>query len=184
MAQLLAWSNKFIHVYGQRFVGLEDPGSATYIEYAVPDPEAPYPQDYVIDQNGIVRYWSWEYDPLEIITTIDGLLGTTVSVGGAADGRPVAAGSRFFLVPPTPNPGKRGSEVSFRLFDGGAMNLAVYDLAGRAVKTLVDEKRPAGDYIVRWDGRDNGGRAVASGVYFLVLESGGERQSRRAVLLR
>lgn len=44
----------------------------------MPVPEAPYPQDYIIDQNGIVRYWSDEYDPQKIIKTIDDLLNTNL----------------------------------------------------------------------------------------------------------
>jgi hypothetical protein len=58
-----------------RFVGLQDVSDLVYQNYRVPDPEAPYPQDYVIDQDGIVRHWSWEYDPGEVTATIDDLLG-------------------------------------------------------------------------------------------------------------
>jgi len=182
ITRLLTWSSDFINIYGQRFIGLEDPGNLTYVDYGVPDPEAPYPMDFIIDQNGIVRYWSWEYDPQEIISTIDGLLAT--SVGSPAGRPPVSAGRGVYLVPPTPNPTKRGSNVSFRLFAEGAASLGVYDLAGREVRTLIQENRPAGDYTAFWDGRDEGGRPVASGVYFMVLEANGDRQSRRAVLLR
>ena len=67
--------DQFRDVYGMRPVGLEDNMSSVYGAYRVPDPEAPYPQDYVIDQNGIVRYWSWESDPQEVMRVIDRLLG-------------------------------------------------------------------------------------------------------------
>ena len=70
----------FIEVFGCRFPGLHDPGSQQYQIYRVPNPEAPYPQDYIIDQEGKVAFWSEEYDPQEIISVIDRLLGPLNSI--------------------------------------------------------------------------------------------------------
>lgn len=67
----------FINVFGCRFPGLYDQGNIVYQNYRVPHPEAPYPQDYIIDQEGNVAYWSDEYDPCEIIRVIDRLIGGT-----------------------------------------------------------------------------------------------------------
>jgi len=166
-----------------RFTGLEDGTGATYGAYGVPDPEAPYPRDYVIDQNGIVRHWSWEYDPQELIETIDGLLASTaVEEGGSSP--PVVARSRLWLAPPAPHPIRPGSEVRYRLAEPEAITLSVYDPAGRLVRTLFDGAARAGEQVLVWDGRDRNGRPVSSGVYFLVLASEKERQTRRAVILR
>ena len=71
---------EFVNVFGNRFPGLHDPGSQLYNIYRVPNPEAPYPQDYIIDQEGRIAYWSDEYDPKEIIRVIDGLLGYTEEI--------------------------------------------------------------------------------------------------------
>ena len=60
-----------------RFPGLLDPSSATYNRWRVPNPTAPYPQDYIVDQQGIVRYWNDAYDPQGVIQTIDRLLATS-----------------------------------------------------------------------------------------------------------
>jgi hypothetical protein len=65
---------EFVNIFGCRFPGLYDPGSSQYNVYRVPHPEAPYPQDYVIDQEGRVAYWSIEYEPQEIMQVIDRLL--------------------------------------------------------------------------------------------------------------
>jgi hypothetical protein len=73
---------KFRDVFGMRFLALEDVGNSVYYAYRVPDAAAPYPQDYVIDQDGIVRYWSWEYDPQVIIALIDSLLDRASVEGG------------------------------------------------------------------------------------------------------
>ncbi|MBK9777869.1 MAG: hypothetical protein IPP62_16190 [bacterium] len=64
------------------------------------------------------------------------------------------------------------------------MHLAVFDLAGRLVRTLVDGDRPAGADGVMWDGCDASGRGLASGTYFARLEAGGERAVTRMSLVR
>ena len=64
------------------------------------------------------------------------------------------------------------------------MRLDVYDVKGALVRTLLDERREAGRYEVTWDGRDDGGRRVASGVYLYRLEAGGKEESRRMVLVK
>jgi flagellar hook assembly protein FlgD len=51
------------------------------------------------------------------------------------------------------------------------VSLKVYNLLGQKIKTLVDVHRPAGSYIVTWDGRDDRGREVSSGVYFYQLQT-------------
>jgi flagellar hook assembly protein FlgD len=60
----------------------------------------------------------------------------------------------------------------------------VYSPAGRLVKTLVDTRLPAGEHFVPWDGRDERGNRVASGVYFVFAEAGADRASRKVVLLK
>jgi len=73
--------SEFRDVFGMRFVGLVD-SSGVYQAYRVPNPQAPYPQDYVIDQQGIVRYWSDQFDPQVVIRVIDRLLGPGVETSG------------------------------------------------------------------------------------------------------
>lgn len=63
------------------------------------------------------------------------------------------------------------------------MRLLVVDVAGREVAHLVDRTLPAGAHEVTWDGRTAGGTRAPSGVYLVVLEAGGVRLTRQAVLL-
>ncbi len=67
---------------------------------------------------------------------------------------------------------------------GGHTTLAIYDVHGRRVRTLVNEYQPAGVHTVVWDGRDNAGMKVASGVYFYRLTAPGVEETRRMVLLK
>ncbi len=64
------------------------------------------------------------------------------------------------------------------------MRIAVYDLRGRKVRTLVDEAKTGGDHVVMWQGQDDAGRAVGSGVYFYRLEIGDYRVERKMVMLK
>jgi hypothetical protein len=84
-----------------------------------------------------------------------------------------------------PNPFNPSTQIRYSLPADGRVRLRLFDVLGRALRVLVDESRQrAGYHTVRWDGRDGDGRAVASGVYFMVLETEGVRQTRRMVLLK
>jgi len=66
----------------------------------------------------------------------------------------------------------------------GRVEIGVYDLQGRRVRQLVNEVLPPGSYLVRWDGRSDGGRSVASGVYISMLKAQGSVQTGKMVLIR
>lgn|GEM_PF-3297418 len=61
-------------IYGVRAIGLIDSGSQIYGTYRVPNPEAPYPQDHIIDKQGRVMFWEAEYDTQASIKAIEELL--------------------------------------------------------------------------------------------------------------
>jgi rhodanese-related sulfurtransferase len=84
-----------------------------------------------------------------------------------------------------PNPFGVESEISYTLPTGqGAVTLVIYDPRGRVVMRIVDEPKPAGTYRAVWDGTDEGGRAVSSGVYFSRLTWNGLSKTCRIVLAR
>jgi flagellar hook assembly protein FlgD len=84
-----------------------------------------------------------------------------------------------------PNPFNPRTTIAFEIPNGGGdIQLKIYDLRGRLVRELVDEFRPAGNETAEWDGRDGQGRPVSSGAYLYVLSIGGERMTRKMVLLR
>jgi flagellar hook assembly protein FlgD len=60
----------------------------------------------------------------------------------------------------------------------------VYDVKGRLVRSLADDRRAAGHHTLTWDGRTAGGRMAASGVYYLRLEAGGEPLVRPMLLMK
>jgi len=85
----------------------------------------------------------------------------------------------------SPNPMVKRSTLDFEVATPGQVEVRVFDIAGRAVRTLLDAERPSGPNTVVWDGRDDGGAAVANGVYFYRIEMpGGEPLAARFVVMR
>jgi hypothetical protein len=82
-----------------------------------------------------------------------------------------------------PNPSAGPARLTFTLAEAGPVRLGLYDLGGRAVRTLVRDARGAGSCTVAWDGRDDRGAPVPPGVYFARLEAGGRALVRRLVRL-
>jgi len=64
------------------------------------------------------------------------------------------------------------------------VNIAVFDILGRKVKTLVSEKQGPGYYSASWSGFDEKGRKVASGIYFVNFAIGGFRAYRKVLLVK
>jgi hypothetical protein len=83
-----------------------------------------------------------------------------------------------------PNPFNPKTTISFALPSAGTVRLAVFDVSGRRVTTLLDGAQPAGAHHVVWDGRDATGASLSSGVYFYRLEAAGARFERKMLLLK
>jgi hypothetical protein len=91
---------------------------------------------------------------------------------------------RFRLEQNDPNPFNPSTLIRFVVPESGPVELVVYDLAGRRVKTLVSRDLDAGEHDARWHGRDDDGRRVASGVYVYRLVAGDRVESKQAILLK
>ena len=96
---------------------------------------------------------------------------------------PAPAGTR--LLPVYPNPFNPSTTIRFDLPQAAQVDLGIYDIRGRLVKTLARaETFPTGRHLINWNGTDNSGSAMASGVYLLKLVSEGEVRTQRMTLLR
>ena len=90
----------------------------------------------------------------------------------------------FQLFQNYPNPFNPETSIRYRLDEAGPVRLQVFNITGQRVIELVDEVQPPGVYTVRWNGRDDRGSEVASGVYFCHLQVGSRAQSRKMNLVR
>lgn len=84
----------------------------------------------------------------------------------------------------SPNPLNPRATIRFAIPERARVRIAVYDVAGRRVATIADRAFDAGANAVSWDGTTDGGRAAASGVYLIRMETAGATDSVKAVLLR
>ncbi|MDP6125712.1 MAG: FlgD immunoglobulin-like domain containing protein, partial [Candidatus Latescibacteria bacterium] len=83
-----------------------------------------------------------------------------------------------------PNPFNPATDISFELEQPSDIRLMIVNPLGQIVRTVANGDRPAGRHSVVWDGRDDQGREVASGVYIVRLVAGPMAVNSRAVLLR
>lgn len=83
-----------------------------------------------------------------------------------------------------PNPFAAATTIRFRVPEDGTVDVAVYNARGERVRVLENGRRPAGSHEIAWDGRDDAGRVVASGVYFTRITGPGLTETKKLVLAR
>jgi len=91
---------------------------------------------------------------------------------------------RYELAGVSPNPFNPVTVVTYAAPHAGHVDLSIYNIAGQLVKTLVDGDQTPGWHTVTWDGRDDRGRSVASGVYFARMQAESFTGSAKMVLLK
>ena len=94
------------------------------------------------------------------------------------------AADRVRLMQNSPNPFGPATRIAFGLPRAAQVRMSIYDVRGREIARLADEKLDAGEHELKWDGRDSGGRRVASGIYYYRLVADTEVLTRKMVLLR
>ena len=176
------------------------------VSYATNDVSANHPEDYS-DTSGVLTFSQGEVtkyvkvqvagdarpEPdenffLKIANATNGQIIDDTAIGLILDDdQPVGVGdgtgAGFALAPVVPNPMRDRLAIAFSLARPVRVTLAIYGLDGRRVRTLADGSLPAGPHALSWDGRDDRGRPVASGVYFCRLAAGGDVAVRRLAKL-
>jgi len=119
------------------------------------------------------RPLSVRIDPDEWILRTAGILATEV-----------AGSTGLELLPPRPNPSRGGASFAFMLPRAGEARLDIYDAAGAQVARLASGSLSAGFHQVRWDGRRGTGQPARPGLYWVLLEAGGEKRTQKVVVVR
>ena len=116
-------------------------------------------------------------DPLVVsmVEAVEDIVGPTLAVGPA----PRATSTSISAAP---NPFRGLTTFHFSLAESRPVEVAVYDVVGRRVRTLHSGLMEAGDKNFVWDGRDASGRSAGAGIYFIRIESAGLRLGTRVVL--
>jgi len=124
---------------------------------------------------------NYNYIPgVNTITVWSGPSGGGQSAGLVKGGLPTVYG----LSPLSPSPFRENTEVKYQLPKQGVVDLQVYDAAGRLVRTLTQGQTSAGYYFLKWDGKDEAGRALPGGVYFVKFKANEYESIQKTILLK
>jgi hypothetical protein len=91
---------------------------------------------------------------------------------------------QFRLFQNYPNPFNPSTMISYQIPMSGNVKLTIYNLLGQKIKTLVDDFQNVGEHSLVWDATDDNNNPVSSGVYFYLLETGGNNIQKKMVLLK
>lgn len=91
---------------------------------------------------------------------------------------------RFVLMQNYPNPFNSETTIRYQLPKISDVNIIIYKITGQYVKTLVDQTQPAGYYSISWNGKNDEGQGIASGVYLYTLRANDIIQTRKMILVR
>jgi hypothetical protein len=109
---------------------------------------------------------------------------TFIPEGVSTDAQQPVSDMAGHLAVARPNPFNACATIEYTIQKGGMTEIIVYDVSGRHVRTLVNSFVPAGIHEVVWDGRNDMGVRVASGLYFYRLRAGDVLETRKMILLR
>ncbi len=121
------------------------------------------------------------------VGTMDGFV-HEVDLPVVADDQTASTGAapppEFVLLSPLPNPAAGEATIAFELDRPAAVRVGIYDVVGRRIALLTDGWRAAGRHSQVWNGRASEGSRVPNGIYFVRLESDGQRAVQRLTILR
>ena len=141
-------------------------------------------RDYITPTSGVrVRFIAQDQPPEGIVeAAIDDFAFYDVGItSGAEEPAPPAA---MTVSAPRPNPARKSASLTLSLPAPARALVAVYDLAGREVRALLDGIAPTGPTTLVWDGRNSRGREVSSGVYWIRAQAAGQGIERKLVWVR
>jgi len=133
--------------------------------------------DHAIDK--FKKVWEHAYKALENVG-----LAKFNTASEMAEAVTVETPTGFSLDDNYPNPFNPTTTISFNVPEYSDVSVAVYNLMGEKIRTLVADNRAAGNYKVNWDGTDSHGNAVSTGMYFYELKAGDFKQVKRMTFMK
>jgi hypothetical protein len=131
----------------------------------------------------LIRITSKTENPISVLS--DGYFTIKAETTGVREERkPENLPEKFVLHQNYPNPFNPSTKIEFSLSERARVRLEIYDITGRRVKRLLDEELSSGHWSIVWDGEDDRGTKVASGVYFYRLIASQFTQTRKMVIIK
>jgi hypothetical protein len=153
------------------------------VDRVVPISSDPLEEEFYVDwlfqyfgPDGAADSTLWH---LQATVTIPGGAGIGDDNGGPGAGLPrVAALSQNY-----PNPFNPSTTIKYQVPERSHVQIKIYDVRGHVVQTLVNDLREAGNYTVQWNGRENNGERVSSGIYLYSMETDNNFKSTKKMVL-
>jgi hypothetical protein len=92
--------------------------------------------------------------------------------------------TEYALLQNYPNPFNPETTIEYQLPEAGQVRITIYSILGVPIRTLVDRSQPVGHYKINWDGRDNAGGLMPSGLYFYRIESGNFSAMKKMIMMK
>ena len=83
-----------------------------------------------------------------------------------------------------PNPFNPTTKIQYALANDAFVNISIYDLMGRSIKSLINIEQAAGFYEINWNATNNNGELVPAGMYFYMIQAGTFKSTKKMVLLK
>ncbi len=120
-----------------------------------------------------------------VFITEDSKIDTVKVVSPAIEDDDQTRSAEFRVLQNRPNPlTQLSTTIGYTLPQAGPVLVNIYNTGGQLVKTLVNQTQDAGDHAVAWNGSNDTGKAVTSGVYFYTVSAAGQQATRRMVVLK
>jgi len=92
--------------------------------------------------------------------------------------------AQFILYHNIPNPFNSVTTLRYDLPEDALVNITIYDLMGRQIKTLINDQQTAGYKSTQWNATNNSGSPASAGIYLYMIQAGDFRQTKKMVLLK
>ncbi|OGB68392.1 MAG: hypothetical protein A2Y94_04410 [Caldithrix sp. RBG_13_44_9] len=103
---------------------------------------------------------------------------------GIENTKPASTIENFELLQNYPNPFNPETVISWQSAVGNRVQLKIFNLLGQEIRTLVDQWQEAGNHSVTWNGRNDAGQVIGSGIYFYKIVAGNEQRTKKMILMR
>ncbi len=142
------------------------------------------PQTLTYQDSNVVPGTSYTYGLVVVCWGDYSLEPITVDITPSPNDDPVISVVETVLKGNFPNPFNPETTISYSVKDASAVTLCIYNAKGQLVRTLVNEAKSAGNHSAVWNGLDENGRTVSSGVYYYKMNAGKYSSTRKMILMK